>query len=79
MRRRIRDHTPDCSAEPLGFLLGDRSDGLQTVLNVVLEVMAVIVDGDLEIAEERSERGAIEQMGVGRWRVGRGVGVEVFR
>ena len=62
MRRRIRDHTPDHDAEPLGILVPDPGDGLQAVRDVILQIGAVIVDSDLRKVERRSQRGTAEQV-----------------
>ena len=60
VRGRICDHVPNGDAEPFAVLGRYLRDGLEAVSDVVLEVVLVIVDGDLRIVEERSERGAAE-------------------
>ena len=62
MRRRIRDHTPDDDAQPFGVFVRDPGDGLQAIRDVLPKVVAVIVDGDLRIVEQRRQRSAAEQI-----------------
>jgi len=62
MRRGIRDYTSDRNAEPFSVLVRDPGDGIQAIRDVVLQVRAIVVDGDLRRVEQRSQRGAGEKV-----------------